>query len=152
MTDKRRPPNLSEQVAVLETQAFCSCRRCRVAMARLLRMAHPNARPRRLIGKAIEYHHAEERALDGADHPDNYLALTKECHAIETNGPKGSRSKITKARKLERAREALRTAEERTAAAKTGERYVVRFGETPRNQFKRQWPKGRKIPNRSRKA
>lgn len=128
----RRPPNLSEKVEVLTAQAFCGCRDCRVAMAKMIRVYGniwgEQAIPQRLVAGAVEYHHADERAAGGADHPDNYLALTKECHARETNKPGGSKAKVARSKRLELARAALNFAA-LTPAAQQQQRAVL--GEQP---------------------
>lgn len=104
-TSNRRPPNLTEKVAVLTRQALCGC-----------------GCGQRLQGRKIEYHHMHERGLGGPDHPDNYAAVVaddngeRNCHDVLTNGTKataanGSKSKIAKARRLEAARLALAGAE-----------------------------------------
>lgn len=109
MNDKpRRPPNLTEKVEVLTAQAFCACSRCRAWFDALLKQY---GCPERLVAGAVEYHHIDERAAGGADHPHNYFAVTAECHMIETNKAGGSKAKVAKARRLKRAREALALAE-----------------------------------------
>lgn len=118
MTDKpRRPPNLTEKVAVLTRQALCGC-----------------GCGQRLQGRMIEYHHMHERALGGPDHPDNYAAVVaddngeRNCHAILTNGTKAtkansSKSKIAKANRLEAARLALAGAEKPKPPPELTERF-----------------------------
>lgn len=95
-SEKRRQPNKTEQVQILLRQALCGCG-CGV-----------------ILGAAggIEYHHQHERALGGADHADNWIALTVPCHDRITNGTKAttagsSKHKIAKADRLKKARLAL---------------------------------------------
>lgn len=102
MTEKpRRPPNLTEKVAILTRQALCGC-----------------GCGQKLAGRRIEYHHMHERALGGADAVDNWTALVaddkgeRNCHGIVTNGTKAttagsSKHKIAKADRLEKARLAM---------------------------------------------
>jgi hypothetical protein len=99
----RRQPNLTEQVAILIRQAACGCG-----------CGEP-------LGDRPEYHHQHERALGGADHVDNWIALRPACHGRITNGTKATRagsskSRIAKANRLEKARLALAYVEGRVSA------------------------------------
>ena len=143
---KRRKPNLTAKLAVLTAQAFCGCQQCRVKMAAMIRrtvdVRSVSAIPLKL-DCAAQFHHLDERANSGDDSAHNLVAVTPECHRIETYKPGGSVARVVKERK--------RRKREDVIAGFDAAAFSLTQDPPERPRPKRAWPK-RKFQQRKAKG